>query len=233
MLPGNSGRAHNRPRLCDSTALADLAGGVDPSERAAAAHATAWLVAHGPDDAPDGLTAEQHQRLLSLMDAEGVELLTQLWADSPPDSLPGALWRLYVVATWVKTNPVQASQEYSQGRDVAPVMNVIAGVADPPGPDAVLALVDSVMTGVGGGDMGITLHRVSAFVRIVAAGRISVLAESEATVDPLEVAEAVLAGARPEVCGSDQAAVHSVGALLDMATHLHSAAVKWGSGALI
>lgn len=233
MLPGDSGRAHSRPRLCDNAALADLAGGVDPSERATAAHATAWLVAHGPDDAPNGLTAEQHTRLLSLMDTEGLELLTQLWADSPPDSLPGALWRLYVVATWVKTNPVQASREYERGRDAAPVMNAIAGVADPPDPDAVLALVDSVMTGVGGGDMGITLHRVSAFTRILAAGRISALAEDGSCTNRHTVAEAVLAGARPDVADTDDVNVQSVAALLDMAAHLHSAAVKWRTGTLV
>jgi hypothetical protein len=51
------------------------------------------------------------------------------------------------------------------------VDEAISGVADPPGPDEVRALVDSVLRGVVTGDYADTLFRAAAFARVTAAGR--------------------------------------------------------------
>jgi hypothetical protein len=48
---------------------------------------------------------------------------------------------------------------------------VVAGVADPPGPDELRGMVDDVLRGITRGDFAITLFRAAAFARIVAAGR--------------------------------------------------------------
>ena len=49
--------------------------------------------------------------------------------------------------------------------------HVVAGVAQPPGPDEVRALADAVLTGVYAGQFDVALERASAFCRVVAAGR--------------------------------------------------------------
>ena len=77
------------------------------------------------------------RRLLSLTDEHGIDLLAQLWSDAPAESLAGALWRLYALRAWVHRDPTSASREFDDGRRSAPVHEVVAGVADPPGPDEV------------------------------------------------------------------------------------------------
>ena len=52
-----------------------------------------------------------------------------------------------------------------------PVLEVVAGVADPPGPDEVVAVVDAVLRGVAEGDFAVTLERAAAFCRVLAIGR--------------------------------------------------------------
>ena len=49
---------------------------------------------------------------------------------------------------------------------------MVAGVADPPGPDELQAMVDEVLRGIAGGDFAdVTLLRAAAFARVVATGR--------------------------------------------------------------
>ena len=48
---------------------------------------------------------------------------------------------------------------------------VVAGVADPPGPDELKAMVDEVLRGIAGSDFADVLFRAAAFARVVATGR--------------------------------------------------------------
>ena len=49
----------------------------------------------------DPATAE---RMLALVDEIGLSTLADLWASRPPRSLPGALWRLYFIREWMRTD---------------------------------------------------------------------------------------------------------------------------------
>ncbi|GAB7191311.1 hypothetical protein NUM3379_20180 [Kineococcus sp. NUM-3379] len=149
-------------------ALADLAGGLDPAEREEAAHAVAAALVHGARSAAD---AEVTRRIVSLAEDEGIDLLASLWADAPPDSLAGALWRLYALRTWVRADATSVARQFHEGRKRAPVHEVVAGVADPPGPAEVVQLVDAVLSGVAGGDLAVTFERAAAFCRVLAVGR--------------------------------------------------------------
>ncbi len=149
-------------------ALVALAGGVDPSALQEAAHAAASALVHGARSAQD---AEVTRRVVTLAQDEGLEVIADLWADAPADSLAGALWRLYALRTWVQRAPVAVSRQYAEGRRFAPVLEVVAGVADPPGPEEVVGVVDAVLTGVSRGDFAVTLERAAAFCRLVAVGR--------------------------------------------------------------
>jgi len=51
------------------------------------------------------------------------------------------------------------------------VARVVAGVADPPGPEQLRAMVDEVLRGIAGSDFADVLFRAAAFARVVAAGR--------------------------------------------------------------
>lgn len=158
-----------RPVLLNPTALAAAAGSDDPTERARAAHATAWLMVQGArDQASDSDLA---QRITHLADEHGLDLLAALWADAPADSLPGVLWRLYALRAWVHQAPEAAAQEFSFGQSVAEVDNVVAGVADPPGPAEVAEMIDAVFAGMLSSDFAIAIERAAAFMRVCATGR--------------------------------------------------------------
>lgn len=143
-------------------------GGVDPAEKDAVAHTTARLLVEGARNRDDEDTLH---RLITLTDSEGVEILADMWAGAGHDTLPGALWRLYLLRAWVHRNPRVAAMEFDNGRAAAPVLEAVAGVADPPGADEVRALTDAVLAGAFTGDFGVALERAAAFARIVAVGR--------------------------------------------------------------
>jgi hypothetical protein len=163
--------AHHQPRrpaLFGPAALETVPGGSDPAALAEAAHATAAALVDAGRSAHDpAVTA----RLVRLVDDHGLDTLADLWADRPARSLPGALWRLYVVREWVRRDPVGASADYAAGRGLAQVADVVAGVADPPGPAEVRELADAVLAGVYSGELDVALERAASFCRVVAAGR--------------------------------------------------------------
>jgi hypothetical protein len=51
-------------------------------------------------------------------------------AGRAPDSLPGALWALYLLRTWTERQGEAVARMYRAGRAYAPVDEVVAGVAD-------------------------------------------------------------------------------------------------------
>ena len=136
-----------------------------PAEAAEAAHAAAALVVSaGRADTDPELAA----RLVGLVDEVGLDTLAELWSDRPARSLPGALWRLYVLREWVRAEPDQAARQYAAGTHFSEPNHAVAG-ADPTGPDAVRRVIDDILRGVFDGDLGVALDRAGAFCRVVAA----------------------------------------------------------------
>lgn len=176
-----------------------LPGGDDPALRAEVAHRTAALLVRGARSQQDEAVT---QRIVHLADEHGLDTVADLWSSAPPDSLPGALWRLYLLRSWVNGDPVAAAREFSAGRRHAPVHEVVAGVVDPPGPDEVRALADTVLRGVAAGDFSTTLDRAAAFTRIVASGRAELPdADADAAARLVTLADQLEAAARAERAG--------------------------------
>lgn len=146
---------------------------IDPALRIEAAHATAEaLVQHAR-----GGDEERTARLVALADEHGIDELAALWADRPADSLPGALWRLYALRAGIRHDPIGMARAFDAGRALAPVHEVIAGVGEPPGPEEVQAMADTVLAGAFTGDLGVALERAAAFCRVVSTG-LAVLADT-------------------------------------------------------
>lgn len=156
--------------MAAANAMADR----DPAERLEAAHMSAQAVVSRLRDGSDPAAGE---RMVAAVDTdEGLDAAARLWAVASPVSLPGALWRLVALRAGVRQAPSQAAREFDAGRPRLPVAEVVAGVAQPPGPDEVSAMVDAVLRGVGDGDLGVTFERAAAFARVCAVGR-AVLAD--------------------------------------------------------
>ncbi len=149
--------------------MPDVASGPDPADRTAVAHATAAAVINaGRADSSASVTTT---RLINLADQVGLDEMAELWRESGPETLPGTLWSLYLLRSWVNRNGSEAARVFGAGQQVAEVSTAVAGVAQPPGPEEVAALGDAVLTSVFTGDFAVALERASAFCRVVAAGR--------------------------------------------------------------
>ena len=142
-------------------------GGTDHAVRAAAAERAAEVLVRGSRADLDDAAVE---RVVTLARDEGIDALAEVWAGAPADSLSGCLWRLYVIREFVHANPVTVAREFAAGRSSSEFAEVVAGVVDPPGPDAVRDLTDQVLRGVVTGDFADTLFRAAAFTRILAHG---------------------------------------------------------------
>ncbi|WP_091758473.1 hypothetical protein [Pedococcus cremeus] len=165
-----SGRGAPRRPAFFSPAAMETQGGLvpDPAEVTEVAHATAAVLVGAGRSSED---PEVTTRLVALVDELGLSTLAELWADRPARSLPGALWRLYALHEWVQRSPEEASADYTAGVRFADVNHVVAGVAEPPGPQEIRSLADSILRGVFEGDLAVALERAGAFCRVVSSGR--------------------------------------------------------------
>ncbi|NYE35580.1 hypothetical protein F4692_000684 [Nocardioides cavernae] len=163
-----TGRPHHRPMTPGDGFFADIVGGADPARVREAGDLAATVLVRGARDSDDPAVAE---RIVHLAENEGLETLAEVWSGAPADTLAGSLWRLFLLRSWVHADPDRVAAEYDAGQRRADVARVVAGVADPPGPDELRRMVDDVLRGIARGDFAVTLFRAAAFARIVAAGR--------------------------------------------------------------
>ncbi|HEU5036268.1 MAG TPA: hypothetical protein VFT70_04640 [Nocardioides sp.] len=177
-------RQHHRPMTPGGLFFESMVGGTDPALVSEAADRAATLLVRGARSSTDGEVAE---RLLRLADTEGIETIAEVWSGSPADSLAGCLWRLYLLRSWVYADPAGVSREFEAGRRSAQVARVVAGVADPPGPEQLKAMVDEVLRGIAGSDFADVLLRAAAFARVVATGRASLNGPTDAEVQRMLV----------------------------------------------
>jgi hypothetical protein len=177
-------RPHHRPVTPGGNFFESLVGGTDPALVSEAADRAAMLLVRGARKTED---AEVAERLLHLADTEGIETIAEVWSGSPADSLAGCLWRLYLLRSWVYADPAGVAREFEAGRRSAQVARVVAGVAEPPGPEQLKAMVDQVLRGIAGSDFADVLLRAASFARVVATGRASLSDPTEAEVQRMLV----------------------------------------------
>lgn len=201
-----------RPARLDPRDAEELVGERDPALRDEVAHTTARAVVHRARAAEDPDVVE---RLVHLVETEGLDVVAALWADAAPATLPGALWRLYVLREWVRRDPQTVALRYRLGAAAAPVHEAVAGVPVPPAPEDLRALADAVLSGVYSGDLAVALERAASFCRILATG-------AAFDADAREVAD-------PD--GADRLTRGGSG-LLRTAEELEQAARHWRAGML-
>jgi hypothetical protein len=140
----------------------------DPAEVSRAAHSTAQALLSRARSDPDGEVVE---RLVAFTDQHGIDDIAELWSRSPAKSLPGALWRLYLVQLMIHDDPQTAALLYERGRvEIDSVDPIVAGAPTPAGPEELVDLVDTILRGLFRGDFAVALERAAAFCRVQAAG---------------------------------------------------------------
>jgi hypothetical protein len=168
-----------RPALFGGGEFDAFRGGEDPAVVLRAAHRSAQQLLSRAREADDPDVVE---RLVSYTDEHGIDALAELWARSSAFSLPGALWRIYLVRVLVRQDPDGVALLFQRGSEVLRTIDpVVAGAPLPAGPAEIIDLADRILRGVFDGDFAIALERAAAFCRVTASGALSVADDQEGT----------------------------------------------------
>lgn len=173
---GNSAPRPHKPLPFPPGNFEAFVGGTDPARLSEAAHLAAHALVNSGRESND---PEVTKRLVKLADKQGLESIAELWAASPPHSLPGALWRLYALRAATLQDPEGLSVFFKAGQHQAQVSNAVAGVAEPPGAAEISAMADAILSGAFDGDFDVALERSAAFCRVIALGQASIATDRE------------------------------------------------------
>ena len=154
-------------------------GGEDPAQISRVAHETAHALLARVRNDPDPDVVE---RLVAYTDENGIDAVAELWSRATPRSLPGALWRIYLVRLLIRQDPQGISFLYQRGTEVSTTIDpVVAGASVPTGPEEIIVLADEILRGLFTGDFAVALDRAAAFCRVTATGCTSVADDLDAT----------------------------------------------------
>jgi len=169
----------HKPTQYSGDKFDEYEGGEDPAQILRVAHDTAHALVNRARESDDPAVLE---RLVAYTDANGLDALAELWARSNPRSLPGALWRIYLVRAVIRQDPQGTSYLFQRGTDILTTIDtVVAGAPMPTGPDEITELADQILRGLFRGDFGVALDRAAAFCRILGAGCASVADDADTT----------------------------------------------------
>lgn len=164
----DASRDFHKPVRRPAEQLDRLFAGEDPAEVSRVAHKTATaLLSRVRADPTDAVV----ERLVTFTDEHGLDAMAELWSRAPGRTLPGALWRLYLLQLMIHDDAPTAALLYERGRTVlASADEVVAGAPTPAGPDELVALIATILRGVFTGDFAVALERAAAFARVVGTG---------------------------------------------------------------
>ncbi|MET0590789.1 MAG: DNA-directed RNA polymerase subunit beta [Naasia sp.] len=194
---------HHRPVRFAGHRFEAFEGGSDPAAVSRLAHETANALLARVRSQPD---AEILERLVTFADENGIDAIAELWSRATARSLPGTLWRIYLLRTMIGADPAGGSLFFQRGIEISETIDpVVAGAPDPAGPSEVLVLADDILRGVFSGDLAIALDRAAAFCRVSAAGCTSVADDLEST-EPERSTELTRRALRLSEIGADLSA---------------------------
>ncbi|HEU0257318.1 MAG TPA: DNA-directed RNA polymerase subunit beta [Microbacteriaceae bacterium] len=168
-----------RPRRVPSFVFDALPGAHDPAESTALAHRTAAALVSRvrADPRPPVL-----DRLVAFADEHGLDAVAELWSAARPCSLPGALWRIYLLHAVAVRSAEECSYLYRRGMESARGIDpVVAGAAVPTGPRELVALTTLILKGLFEGDFAVALERAAAYCRVVSVGCASLADDFDGT----------------------------------------------------
>lgn len=177
-VDGVSEKFH-KPTQFSGSRFEEFEGGADPAHISRVAHETAQALLSRVRGNPDPAVIE---RLVAFTDEQGIDAIAELWAQSSARSLPGALWRVYLMRTLIRQNPDVISFLFQRGTEImATIDDVVAGAPTPAGAAEIVELADQILRGLFEGDFAIALDRAAAFCRLAASGATSVADDIEGT----------------------------------------------------
>jgi hypothetical protein len=169
----------HKPTTFPSGRFEAFMGGEDPAQISRVAHETAHALLSRVRADPDSDVVD---KLVSFTDAHGIDAIAELWSRSNPKSLPGALWRIYLLRLLIRQDPEGTAYLFQRGTEVVSTIDpVVAGASAPTGPAEITELANRILRGLFEGDFAVALDRAAAFCRVTAAGCASVADDQDAT----------------------------------------------------
>ncbi len=166
-----------RPAQLEQRVFDQFEGGSDPALALQLAHDTASALVHRVRTSDDPAVLD---RVINYAVANGVGELAELWAHAPAHSLPGALWRLYVVHASIVADAPFAATAYERGVELANIADaIVAGASQPTTPADIRALAQDILTGAFTGEVGDAFDRAAAYCRIQSRGVTDIVGQSE------------------------------------------------------
>lgn len=163
---GNSRPA--RPAQLSDSAVGNMGdGSLDPQKIVEMSHSTAEALLYRVRTSQDPVIV---QRVITLVENEGVEIIAELWESADPTSLPGILWRLYSLRLWMRKNPDLLSRLWRLGEPQETVASAVAGIDEAPTPENIMRTADSILSGAFVGDFAVALDRASIFLQVIDRG---------------------------------------------------------------
>lgn len=103
-------RTPRRPAMLDAEQAENIPGAEDGARSSEVAHLVAQTLLGIEKD-----TDQNVQHLRELLESGGVDTVSELWSASPANTLPGTLWRLYLVYQWYLRDPKLVNERFQQG----------------------------------------------------------------------------------------------------------------------
>ena len=157
-------RKPRRPAQLDDAQIEAIEGEADVAYNSELAHTSAQALLpmgrHFRETDRDAVA-----RVQALVDLEGVDVVAESWVRSPEDSLPGILWRGYLLREWIRREPDDVARRFEavvtalRGRGDAGEANSI------PKPGAIRQEWDLVLAGAYEGDFAALLESSATFAR--------------------------------------------------------------------
>lgn len=177
-----------RPASMYPSVAASIHGEPDPSTSMDLAHDSARALLDGVFHSSD---PEVVRRVVALAADDGLTELAALWSAAPASTLPGALWRLYVLHTWAQRSGDEVARRYRAGSRTVPGLRYLTGFAEPPEVAQVQETMDDILRGAFTGDLGLALRRAGAVATLLAHGTAH-LADEDAGEERTRQAERLL-----------------------------------------
>lgn len=158
-------RKFHRPAMLDPEQAEEIVGDEDPAVESEMAHSTAWALMGVPSA---DFSADDIPKVLEAVRSQGVDVVAASWSRSPEFTLPGALWRLYLLWQWGQLNPSALYERYQAGLDAMKQHD--HDVASLPNLDEVQLAIEGVLSGYAtDDDLAPVLDSAAHAMRVLAA----------------------------------------------------------------
>ena len=182
-------RQFHRPARLDPEAAEQIEGSADTAVASELAHRAAQALIGGfPADSEEGPITRAG--VTAAVASQGIDDVAELWADSPATTLPGTLWRLFLVREWIRRDPQLVASRYATTIDLttdeaatARFEAALSEAAPAPAPAEMRAHLDRLLAGQLEGSvtaLAPLLRMASGFLRALAIGSNPIWIEDDA-----------------------------------------------------